>query len=290
LDSADDKKKSLEHQLSDLESAIASAEESISTLAAEIKALDAGIKALDKSVAEATEGRKAEHEEYTEFMASNSAAKDVLGFAKNRLAKFYTPKLYKAAASKELTKGERIAVSMGGTAPPTEAPGGIAGTGITALVQIAEHNQGQAAPPPPPSTWDAYQKQTSEHGGVVAMMQLLLTDLSNQMTAAETEEKDSQADYEVLMRDSAAKRTTDSKALTGKQAAKAEMEGALESHSADKASTGRELAGTTQYIASLHTECDWLLKYAGMRKEARTSEIEALGSAKAVLSGADYSL
>ena len=32
-----------------------------------------------------------------------------------------------------------------------------------------------------------------------------------------------------------------------------------------------------------------LIKYFDMRKEARTSEIDALGKAKAVLSGADYS-
>ena len=32
-----------------------------------------------------------------------------------------------------------------------------------------------------------------------------------------------------------------------------------------------------------------LLQYFGVRKEARTSEIDALGKAKAVLSGADFS-
>ena len=35
---------------------------------------------------------------------------------------------------------------------------------------------------------------------------------------------------------------------------------------------------------------DWLLKYYDERKSARTGEIDALGKAKAVLSGADYSL
>ena len=34
----------------------------------------------------------------------------------------------------------------------------------------------------------------------------------------------------------------------------------------------------------------WLLKYFGVRAEARASEIDALGKAKAVLSGADFSL
>jgi len=48
--------------------------------------------ALDKSVAEATENRKAENAEYKELMTTDTTAKEILGFAKNRLNKFYNPK------------------------------------------------------------------------------------------------------------------------------------------------------------------------------------------------------
>merc|ERR1719253_129356 len=88
FDESDDKKKSLEKSLSDTEAAIASTEEGIATLTEEIAALDGAIKALDKAVAEATEQRKAEHEDFKSLMASDSAAKELLGFAKNRLNKF----------------------------------------------------------------------------------------------------------------------------------------------------------------------------------------------------------
>merc|ERR1719240_1303658 len=47
---------------------------------------------------------------------------------------------------------------------------------------------------------------------------------------------------------------------------------------------------TMQYISSLHGECDWLLQYFTVRKEARDGEIDGLTKAKAVLSGADFSL
>merc|ERR1711915_1001181 len=114
----------------------------------EIAALDDSIKALDKSVAEATEQRKSEHEEYKELMASDTAAKELLGFAKNRLNKFYNPKLYKAAPKVELSKEDRIFVSEGGTPPPAAAAGGIAGTGIKVFAQVNVHDQD--APPPPP--------------------------------------------------------------------------------------------------------------------------------------------
>merc|ERR1719265_2852996 len=96
FDQADDKKKSLERAKSDLETAIADGKDGIATLKDEIAALGKSIKALDKAVAEATEQRKEENEDFSELMASDSAAKEILAFAKNRLNKFYNPKLYKA--------------------------------------------------------------------------------------------------------------------------------------------------------------------------------------------------
>merc|ERR1719424_2572730 len=133
FDQSDDKKKSLERAVSDLETAIADAKEGIATLQAEIKALGASITALDKSVAAATEQRKEENEDFQSLMASDSAAKEILGFAKNRLNKFYNPTLYKAPPKRELTDEDRATLAAGGTLAPTAAPGGIAGTGVTVL-------------------------------------------------------------------------------------------------------------------------------------------------------------
>merc|ERR1719408_389119 len=84
FDLADDKKKGLERSVSNLEKAIAKEKEGIAALAEEIAALEAGIVALDKSVAEATEQRKEENIDYSELMANDSAAKELLQFAKNR--------------------------------------------------------------------------------------------------------------------------------------------------------------------------------------------------------------
>merc|ERR1719432_679465 len=121
------------------------------------------------------------------------------------------------------------------------------------------------------------------------MMDILIKDLDKEMSEATAEEKDAQKDYEQMMADSAAKRAEDSKSLTDKEAAKADLEAALQEHQGEKKSLTEELAATLQYEHSLHAECDWLLKYFDARKEARAGEIDALGKAKAVLSGADYS-
>merc|ERR1719445_1456105 len=126
FDTSEDKKKELDLKLSDSETAIEELEGSIATLTEEIAALKKGIKALDKAVAEATEQRKEENAEYKELKQSDTAAKEILLFAKNRLNKFYNPKLYKP--------------------PPVEEP--------TMFAQIASHRNRDA--PPPPETFSAY--------------------------------------------------------------------------------------------------------------------------------------
>merc|ERR1719263_2287126 len=110
------------------------------------------------------------------------------------------------------------------------------------------------------------------------------------MTEAETTEKDAQADYEQAMKDAAEKRTTDVKTLADKQKAKAETEAAMEANIEEKGATSKTLMATLEHIQSLHAECDWLIQYFQVRKEARSGEIESLKTAKSVLSGADFSL
>merc|ERR1719197_615651 len=197
LDKAEDEEKQLNIEIEDLEKALDNAKESVATLAEEIEALVEGIKELDKQVAEATEQRKEEHEDYVSELAANNAAKDIIGIAKNRMQKFYNPKLYKPAPKRELTAEERISVNLGGTMAPTNAPGGIAGTGVAALVQVASHTHakrdaGEVAPPPPPETYGAYAKKSEMSGGVMAMMDMLVADLDKEIAEMEFEEKDAQ--------------------------------------------------------------------------------------------------
>merc|ERR1712066_526627 len=252
----------------------------------EIAALEAAIKALDTAVREATELRKTEHADYKTLMTDDTNAKEVLLWAKNRLNKFYNPKLYKAPPARELSDEQSITVSMGGTLAPTPAPGGIANTGIGAFTQAGS----SVAPPPPPETFGPYQKKTESGNGVIAMIDLLVADLDKEMQESTVTEKNAQEEYEKLMSDSAAKRAADSKSITDKNSEKASTEESLQAETDTKAETTENLMNTQKHISSLHGECDWLVKYYDARKEARAGEIESLNNAKAVLNGADYSL
>jgi len=258
FDVSDDKKKALTRTEGKLTTSIEDAKESIAALADEIKELGAGIKALDKTVAEATENRKEENSDFKTLFASDSAAKELLGFAKNRLNKFYNPKLYKA--------------------PEPEVTEEV-------MVQVHVHD----APPPPPATFGAYKKKSEEGGGVISMIDSLIAELDKELTEAETEEKLAQEEYEELMADSSEKRAADSKSLADKESLKADTADNLVQLGEEHKSTVKELMATEQYISQLHAECDWLIQYFDVRKEARTGEIDSLGKAKAVLSGADFS-
>merc|ERR1740120_642469 len=94
---------------------------------------------------------------------------------------------------------------------------------------------------PPPATWGAYATKSEENNGVIGMIDLLIKDLQKEITEAETDEKDGQADYEQMMKDSAAKRTADSQSLTEKGAAKADTESTLQAHKASARAGKKEL-------------------------------------------------
>merc|ERR1719261_1805116 len=222
-----------------------------------------------------------ENAEYKEALASNTAAVEILGIAKNRLNKFYNPKLYKAPPKRELSEEERITVNMGGTLAPTAAPGGIAGTGIGLF---------QAAPPPPPETFGAYQKKGGESNGVIAMMDMMIADLDKEIQEIEVEEREAQKEYEQFIKDSAEKRALDAKSIEDKESNKADLEAKLLKDGEEKTATMKEAMATHEYLASVHGDCDWLLNNFETRKAARVGEIDALTKGKAVLSGADYSL
>merc|ERR1719230_43054 len=284
IDKTEDEVKELDHEIEDISKAIEDTKEAIATLTDEIKALEEGITELDKSVAEATATRKEEHDDFVQELAANTAAKDILGIAKNRLNKFYNPKLYKPPPKRELTEAERITVNNGGTLAPTAAPGGIAGTGVTVFEQT------DGAPPPPPETFGAYKKQGVANGGVMAMMDELEAELDKDIQEGKIDEKNAQEEYEEFIADSAEKRAEDAKAIGDKVAAKAEAEVDLQKMSEEKKDKTMESMAKAEALKDLHGACDWLLENYSTRKEARAGETDALKKAKAALSGADYAL
>jgi len=287
FEKSEDETGALKRKIKGLATEISEGADAVAGLGDDIATLTQGIKDLDKSVQEATETRKEESTEYTATKAANSAAVQLLGVAKNSLAKFYSPTTYKAPERRELTEEERIYVQSGGADPrdaeeAEAARTSIAGTGVTAMLQ----GRLGGPPPPPPMAVEAYKKQDSS--GPMALIDRLTNDLKMEMQEDDMEEKEAQKDYEETMKQSANKRSTDSKTIVEKEQQKAEGEALLQkAKEAHKGETA-ELAALEEYVSDLHGQCDFLIQNFDKRKEARSSEIDAIQKAKAVLGGADY--
>lgn len=275
IDKTEDKLKAAMRGVSDKQAVIADAEDSLEEITATIQALLSSIQELDKQVAEATQARKEEHAASVSELAQNSAAKSLLEMAKNKMNKFYNAKLFKESSAPK-TEEDRIVANMGGSMLSTKEEESRRQLGF-------EQRLGKQ-----PEADLKYEKKSAEHGGAVAMIEMLREDLIAKIAELETEEKMAQADYEKYIEDSASKRALDAKAMADQEGAKAELEGNLHE---DKESEGaqKDLVVTTKKeLEGLHADCDWLLKNFELRRQARANEQDSISKAKAVLSGASY--
>merc|ERR1719240_2534153 len=243
-------------EISELGDEISELSDAISTLTSEIAE-------LDKTVADATEGRKEDHAAFTESLQLSEVAIGLLAKAKNRLQKFYNPTLYKAAPKTENTMEEKIIE---------------AGTFAQIRSHRAKDDSFNLAP---------YQK-SEKSAGVLGLMDMMVREIETDMKDAEYEEKTSQADYAKLMQESEESRAANSKGVVTKTASKAEVEAKLNQAKDAVAATNTDLDLIAATLGDLHMQCDFLLQNYGLRKEARTNEVESLKNAKAILSGANF--
>merc|ERR1719171_3306344 len=165
LDKAKDEAKATETDIGDLGAAVEEQRDAIATVTSEIEALKKGLVELDKIVAESTEQRKKEHATFVDESASNQAAMELLGMAKNRLNKFYNPTLYKEAPKKE--------------------------DDDDFFAQISARQPG-----PAPETFGEYKKSESS-SGVIAMIDDMVRDVEKDLAEAKRDEEEAQKDYEV---------------------------------------------------------------------------------------------
>jgi uncharacterized protein YoxC len=273
LEKAADEDKAAKEKLAMVEAEISEATDAVSELVDSLATLAQEIKDLDKSVAQATEQRKEEHEDFLASQQLNEAASGLVEKAKNRLQKFYNPTLYKAEPKTERDMEQKII---------------DAGT----FVQIKSHDDDDDSDdlPEAPGTSFLSQgyKKSEKSAGVIGLMDMMVKEIATDMKDAEYEEKTSQSDYGKLMKESEETRTANSKAIVTKTASKAEVESKLELAKEGKTATDTDLGLIASTIGDLHVQCDFLLQNYDLRKEARANEVESLKNAKAILSGADF--
>jgi len=147
----------------------------------------------------------------------------------------------------------------------------------------------QPAGPPPPAGFDSYKKNAAA-GGVMGMIQQIINDAKAMEAEAIRAEEDAQKAYEDFVKDTNGSVEEKNKDIVHKSETKAKAEADLVQAKDDNEAVLLELEQLGNYKAELHGSCDFIVKNFEIRQSARDEEIEALKQAKAILSGAKFSM
>jgi len=145
----------------------------------------------------------------------------------------------------------------------------------------------QPAGPPPPPGFEEYKKNAAS-GGVMKMIEQIISDAKAMEAEAIRSEEDAQKAYEDFVKETNASIEAKSKEIVNKSELKAKAETDLVETKEAKEAVMLELEQLSNYNAELHQSCDFVMKNFDIRQTARDEEIEALKQAKAILSGAKF--
>jgi len=129
-------------------------------------------------------------------------------------------------------------------------------------------------------------ERSSSGGGVLDLLQGIITEARQLEAEATAAEQDAQTAYVSFVTDTGKSLEAAERSIAKKEEEKAEKESARLSAISSKKGAEKELMALKKYEAQLHTSCDYVLKNFEVRQEARAQEMDSLGQAKAILSGA----
>jgi len=251
----------------DLETTIKQLGALMEKLAAEIKEANEQIAETQLEVKKASQAREGENAEFQTVVSDQRATQDILNKALQRLKDFYAKKL--SGEGPADTKLNALGREVSGYAP---------GTFLQTESEV-HHKQ------TPPVQFNAY-KENAGSSPVMSLIDQIIGDSKALEKEAISGEYQAQADYEKMVLDSnkmvedlqaavSAKTKSSAQAMQDQGEAKSGLEFA-----------NSELESLAAYKADLHNECDFVLKNFDIRQKARMQEMEAIGQAKAILSGA----
>jgi len=243
-------------EMDDLTDEVTSLTAKIADLHAEITEKEARVVAITQELEDARIQREDENKAYLAGKQADQDAQQLITNAKTVLSQFYST--------------NNLVL--------------VQGKGAKAPVDVA----GQA-PPPPPATWEApYGGKTAESGGIQAILQMIHDDISADMLKATNEEQAAVTLYGTT-------KTNLENERTGLQTSIGLLTIEAGGHQTDitTALTGRgtkkgELSAVMIRITGAEPDCDFIAINFQVRSQNRQTEIDGLGKAKAILSGATF--
>merc|ERR1719235_491509 len=216
-------------------------------LATEISELTADVTALDAAVAKATKIREEEKAKNTATVEDAKIAKAAVEKALTILKDFYE----KAA-------------------------------GVTALVQTKTT---VAQMQPMPETFDEPFTGTGGEGGVIGMLEVILSDFERLEAETTEEELTSQKEYDTFMADSSEDKETKTTSIKDKTVRKTTLDSDTAQAKKDLKSTNEELDAALAYFEKLKPSCVDAGESYEERVARRKEEIESLKEALKILEG-----
>eukprot|EP00444_Apocalathium_aciculiferum_P022655 CAMPEP_0183436040 /NCGR_PEP_ID=MMETSP0370-20130417/69007_1 /TAXON_ID=268820 /ORGANISM="Peridinium aciculiferum, Strain PAER-2" /LENGTH=676 /DNA_ID=CAMNT_0025623363 /DNA_START=70 /DNA_END=2100 /DNA_ORIENTATION=- len=232
-----------------LETKIADLEKTIEYLNKEIEATTAAVAEMQNQMKRAGENREAENGDYAQTVSDQRMTQMILEKALARMKQVY------AMIQEDQPGAPHIATSGTHTDP------------------------GNA-----PARFTKYDKHA---GGsrVVSMIETVIADSRKTEDEAIAAEQDAQNAYENFMKDSNKAITVYTEKIMSMKGAEAKAREDFTMAEADHKATFNTLEELHATSGDLHKSCDFVLDTFDARQAARTAEVDALGEAKAILSG-----
>jgi len=230
-----------------LQATIADLEATIKKLARDIATTKQEIVDMEKEMKRAGEDRAAENADYQQTVNDHRITQEILTKALHRMKQVYNFIQQPGAPQMQLSGNATDA----GSAP--------------ARFKKMEKNVGG--------------------GKVVRMIEQIIADSKALEAEAVHAEDVSQSTYENFMKDSNESITQATNSIADMTDEKAKSEQALQMAQTDMTATSKQIENLMGTGADLHEDCDFILKNFEVRQDARAQEIDALGEAKAILSG-----
>jgi len=247
---ANDKRDNLVAKIEDLTS-------TIKTLTETIESHTATIAETQEQMKRASAVREGENTDYQQTMVDQRLTQMILRKALDRMKAVYFP---------DTAPGANLELLEGPGAPHIATSGTHtdAGNGPARFTKY-EQNAGGAR--------------------IVAMIETIIGDSKTMEDEAITAEQDAQTAYENFMKDSNESITKLTEAINNMTEARAKAKADKTMAETDLKDTVATLEDLHNTNLDLHKSCDYILKNFDARQAARAAEIDALGEAKAILSG-----
>jgi len=151
-----------------------------------------------------------------------------------------------------------------------------------AMLQTQQPVPGATAPPPPA------RGKGAGAAGVLQVIQMVIEDATRTEQALDKDENEAQKRYAAIVNGLTASIEADRIAIEEKEQQVASTEVEKSETEESQLANEEELKNLAELLHAHHLECDFLLKYFDIRQKARQEEMDAIGDAKAILSGADF--